>query len=266
MKNSNVFVFFLAFLFFSGLNAQTITLTTPDMTVNHGEDFDLEVRVEDFDQIISLQFAVFWDPSVIEFKSVKDYSLPEVDQAANELNYQMYGHLGKLRFFWFDPDPNFSGVSLDDGTAIFKIQFKAVGGNASTSTVEVSFDNETPPLPLEFVDKDGQEVDLEINVGTVTISGSTAASETVTQDFTFYQNHPNPFTDQTNISFTLNKSSEIELSIRDHQGKLIHERSGNFSGGLHTIQINRNMFASAGSYFITLKTENATATRQLIAQ
>ncbi len=266
MKNSNVFVFFLACLLSIGLNAQTLNLITPDMTVKQGDVFDMEVRVENFDTIISLQFAVFWDASVIEFQSVKDYNLPEVDIAANEQNYLMYGHLGKLRFFWFDPDTNFSGVTLDDGTAIFKIQFKAIGSNASTTLVEVASDPDIPPLPLEFVNTSGQEVELDINAGLVTIDGTTSTKESVTQEFTLFQNSPNPFTDLTNISFYLNQSSKAQLSIYDHSGKVVLERVENFARGLHTIQVNRDLFTSAGSYFFTLKTENATATRQLVAQ
>lgn len=266
MKISNVFVFFLTYLFSIGLNAQTVNLTTPDMTVQQGDYFDMEVRIENFDEIISLQFAVFWDETVLDFQGVTDYNLPEVDISANEQNYMLYGHLGKLRFFWFDPDPTFSGVTLDDGTAIFKIQFKAIGSNASTSLVEVAADPDIPPLPLEFVNAAGQEVDIDINVGVVTIDGVNASEESVTQDFTLFQNNPNPFTDLTNISFHLKQSSKTKLSIYDHSGKVVFERNENFTSGLHTIQVNRDLFTSAGSYFFTLKTENATATRQLVVQ
>ena len=49
------------------------------------------------------------------------------------------------------------------------------------------------------VNKDGQEVDTEIMSGTVTIDGALAAKESVTQDFTLFQNNPNPFSENTKI-------------------------------------------------------------------
>ena len=260
MNKINVFFTFLAFAFALNLNAQTVNISTPDMLVQEGETFQMEVKVADFDLMIALQFAVFWDSDVIEFVGTGDYNLPGLD--VND-NFNVMG--SKMRFNWVDTDPTFSGYSLADGESLFTITFKAVGGPAMTSMVEIKGDEANPVFPVEFTAVSGV-VPVNAESGKVTIDGVSASSETITSEFTLFQNSPNPFRTQTNISFQLNQTSQAKIKIYDHSGKTVFEKNALYTSGLHKIQVDRDLFQSAGSYFFTLKTENATATRQLIVQ
>ena len=266
MKNLNAFTLFFLLLAFS-VNAQTLKVNTmPDKIVQPNEVFDVGINVVGFEDIQSLQFGVVWDPAVIDFVAIHGHQLPDV--TIDNIN-TMYTDEGKLRFLWEDA-PLYLGQTIDDNTSIFNIRFKAVGAAAWSTSIEVAGDSLPSFFPLEFVDVDGVDLaasgDLEIEAGIVTIDGVNASKETVTQDFTLYQNNPNPFSTETNISFYLNQSSSTQLSIHDHTGRVVFERNNDYTGGLHTIQVSRDLFTSAGSYFFTLKTENATATRQLVVQ
>jgi hypothetical protein len=265
MKKSNVLLGLLFFFAAFNLNAQSLMLsTTPDKVVQEGEVFSIDVKVKDFTNIISCQFAIFWDANVLQYIGVNNHSLPDV---TSENVNPMFSNEGMIRFNWVTPDPSFAGFSLNDNMQIFTISFKAIGGPAMQSMVEISGDdNPDNPFPVEFIDEGDMEVPVNITSGTVTIDGVNASKETVTQDFTLFQNNPNPFRTQTNISFNLNQSSQTQLSIRDQAGKVVYETNGSYTSGLHTIQLSRDLFTSAGSYFFTLKTENATATRQLVVQ
>ncbi|MEO1261943.1 MAG: T9SS type A sorting domain-containing protein [Bacteroidota bacterium] len=255
-------LFFLAFTLMA--NAQSLLIDTkPDKIVQEGEVFSIDVTVNDFEEVVSCQFAVFWDPQVLQYIGVNNHSLPEVN--SDNLS-AMNADEGKFRFSWYDPSTNVEGVTLADGSAIFSVQFKAIGGPAMSSIIEVGQDTAHPIFYLEFVNADSEQFEVNFNFGQVTIDGINSSRETITQDFTLFQNNPNPFTTTTNLSFSLNQRSQAQLSIHDHAGKLIFEQNENYSAGLHTIQIDRNLFSSAGSYFFTLKTENATATRQLVVQ
>ena len=269
MKKLNIYTLLAAFLFSFSINAQSLMLDTkPDKVVQEGEVFSVDVSAEDFNEVISCQFAVFWDPAVLQYIAVNNYNLPGIVDTSdvNDNINEMYAHQGKIRFNWYDPDPNFAGYSLDDGAPVFTIHFKAIGEPAWKSMIEVATDEAHPMFPIEFVNKDGIALDVEIDPGCVTIDGVNASRETITQDFTLFQNSPNPFTTETNISFSLNQYSDAQLSIHNHAGKVVFEKSADFTAGLHTIQVNRDLFSAAGSYFFTLKTENATATRQLVVQ
>lgn len=268
MKKLNVYTLLVALFFSFSIQAQSLMLDTkPDKVVQEGEVFSVDVSAEDFDKVISCQFAVFWDPTVLQYIAVNNFNLPGIiDTSYTDNVNEMYAHVGKIRFNWVDPDPLFSGFTLDDDSPVFTMHFKAIGEPAWYSMIEVMTDEAHPMFPIEFVNTDGVELGVEIDPGVVTIDGVNASKETITEEFTLFQNSPNPFTTTTNISFNLNQKSNTQLSIYDHAGKTVYENKAELTAGSHTIQVSRDLFSSAGSYFFTLKTENATATRQLVVQ
>lgn len=257
MKKNNVYLVFLALLFTAGLQAQQVTLKTADMVVAPGANVHLDVQVEDFEVIIGTQFSINWDPAVLEYISVDNFGLPNVSLDGN------FGAMdvseGKLRFIWYQQE--LTGVTLDDMSTIFSVWFKAVGDPSTSSQVMITSD----PIDIEIVDPQGV-VPYVVNNGTVTIEGANASNETITQDFILFQNSPNPFTDITYISFNLQQPANGQLVIHNGAGKVIFQQNGVFNTGLNRIPVSRDLFQTAGSYFYTLKTKRAVATRQLIAQ
>lgn len=264
MKKINTLIAAFALLLSYQLSAQEVTLTTNDMVVTPGNNFQMDVKVADFDDIATAQFAMFWDPAIIEYVGVADFGLPELSASDN---FGVMGvEEGKLRFNWIDPDPLLNGVTLDDETVIFSVVFKAVGGAAQSSEFRIDSDMVFPQMPVEVISSIEGELMVNITNSTVTMDGVSSAFETKTNEFVLLQNSPNPFIDETNITFELNHTSNTLLSIHDHTGKKVFEQTKTYSSGSHTVQIARDLFQSAGSYFYTLTTDNATATRQLIVQ
>src|SRR3989339_1551618 len=85
----------------------------------------------------------------------------------------------------------------------------------------------------------------------------------VAMDFKLNQNYPNPFNPATTISFNLNKSAQVKLSIYDALGRLVKELlNDQLSEGHHNIEWNstNSSGASVGSgvyiYKITVRAEN----------
>lgn len=239
------------------LNAQTVTLKTPDIEVDPDATFSLDLQVEDFEMITGLQFSVNWDPAVLEFANVDNFGLPGMTTDGNFGLTQV--NQGVLRFAWYQQE--LTGVTLDDMSSIFSIKFKVVGQPNSNTQVTIT----DQPIVVEVVSTSGM-MPYNIENGTVTVMGPNAANETLTTDFVLYQNSPNPFTDVTYIRFDLNKSTQTHLSIYDQTGRVVYTESAFFNAGSHAIPIERNLFQSAGTYVYTLQTANGTATRQLIAQ
>ncbi len=82
--------------------------------------------------------------------------------------------------------------------------------------------------------------------------------------FKLNQNYPNPFNPSTNISFSLDKNSEIKLSLYDVTGKLIRVlREGFFRAGDYEFNYDfQNL--SAGIYFYSLETPDKKLTNKMI--
>ncbi|MCB0520803.1 MAG: T9SS type A sorting domain-containing protein [Lewinellaceae bacterium] len=261
MKKINTLTILLTLLLSVSLAAQSVTLKTPEMIVQPQETFKLKVQVEDFKDVVAAQFALYWDSNVLQFKGLQDFGLP--DMVANEPTFSLMSvSEGKLRFSWNDLLA--TGVSVADMSTLFSINFKVIGPLYSNSVIQIAGDSIPTYFPIEIATNNGI-LDVDISTGNVLVGGVNATTESVTEDFTLYQNSPNPFTDVTYITFNLNSSTQAQLSIYDNAGRVIFDQNAMFAAGKHSIPVKREMFQSSGAYFFTLKTQNATATRQLIA-
>lgn len=267
MKKHNFYSLLLVFLSAFSLNAQSVSITLPEMNVDPGQWFSVDVKASDFDNMVGMQYILKWNPEIIQFQSVSSLNsnLPDFSVVNNfNIAGSSEGRL-KMLWIWFDAVQNI-GVTLDDNSTLFKVNFKAIGEKGTSSTIDIVGDTTlVPPFYLEFTNFN-QEVDANIDNGKVTINGVNASQESFTEDFTLFQNSPNPFTELTYISFNLNVGSDAKLTIFDNSGKLVYQENKKFPAGISRIPVRRDMLTSAGSYFYTLETARATATRQLIMQ
>jgi hypothetical protein len=262
MKKINTLSLLIACFLAANLTAQQVTVKSEDMTVQPQETFSVEIKVDDFNDVVAAQFALFWDDNVLEFVDVDDFGLPNVSKPGN-FNL-MHTEEGRLRFYW--EDVLAEGVSVDDMATIFSVKFKAIGPLYSSSTIQISADTTANStfFPIEFASNNG-ELDVEVLNGTVLVGGLNASTETETTDFTLFQNSPNPFTEITYINFDLKYATHAQLSIFDNAGKVVFEQNAMFAAGKNSVPVKRDIFQSSGAYYFTLKTEKATATKQLIA-
>jgi len=81
-----------------------------------------------------------------------------------------------------------------------------------------------------------------------------------------FQNYPNPFSDQTNISFILGSEKPAQINIQDILGKTVLTRDfGRLPAGEHTITIDiRDL--SSGIYYYTLLAGDQSQTRKMILE
>lgn len=74
--------------------------------------------------------------------------------------------------------------------------------------------------------------------------------------FELKQNYPNPFNPSTTISFVLDTSSEISLSVYDVMGRKVADlANGNYSSGSHSVTFEAGQLSS-GIYLYMLETES----------
>ena len=86
------------------------------------------VRVSNFKDVTGVQFTLEWDPTLLRFIAVKDFNLPDLRNG----NYGMQqSSLGRVTFVWYDRSS--SGVSLVDGSNIFRVQFEDLSQNLHSS-------------------------------------------------------------------------------------------------------------------------------------
>ncbi len=88
-------------------------------------------------------------------------------------------------------------------------------------------------------------------------------------DFVLYPNYPNPFNNQTVISFNLVKSRFVQLNILNLRGQIIDNiLDGNLSPGFHEVQWkaydSRGNILPSGIYLIQIKTDKVVKTEKMV--
>jgi hypothetical protein len=78
------------------------------------------------------------------------------------------------------------------------------------------------------------------------------------------QNEPNPWGNQTKISFILPQDQYIELKIYDLAGKLYYLKKGVFQEGRNELILEKSTLGSAGIYYYSLHTKKSQFTKKMI--
>ena len=91
----------------------------------------------------------------------------------------------------------------------------------------------------------------------------------VPNSFTLNQNYPNPFNPSTSISFSIPETANVEVEIRDINGRLIKSLSNRIQkAGLTNLIWNstneEGLNVSAGVYFYSVKVNNNIQTKKMI--
>jgi len=87
---------------------------------------------------------------------------------------------------------------------------------------------------------------------------------TATDGYVLYQNTPNPFRSETNISFEIPSTQNIKINIFDVTGKVINTIEREFSKGYNTVTISKEVLNTAGVLYYSLEAGQFTATRKMV--
>ncbi|HMR88028.1 MAG TPA: dockerin type I domain-containing protein, partial [Saprospiraceae bacterium] len=82
--------------------------------------------------------------------------------------------------------------------------------------------------------------------------------------FVVDQNVPNPFRDQTSISFELPETDEVRFEVKNIKGELIFSNAKVYEKGRNTIEFKRNASLTSGVYYYTVTSTDSSATFKMI--
>lgn len=139
------------------------------------ENFAIPVTASEFDLVTSFQFTISWDNSLMHFDTIS-YRLPELGSTllTNELEDE-----GVLTVSWYDV--NVEGLTIDDFTALFHINFTAIAGNQTN--INVTFENQPTPKEVSaYVDNSIEIVEANYNGGAVNIDEPTLENYELVND------------------------------------------------------------------------------------
>ncbi len=161
---NTVFISFLTICFllfgFSSSKAQVV------FTVNDNEgaqNVAVDITVENFDDIVSTQFSVNWDPAYLGIDSVGNFGLPSLSLG----NFSTDSTSGYMILAWVDP--LVVGNTLADGSILFTLYFDVLQEGPS----DICITND--PVIIEITDISISVIPHIVNCGEVIGAGTTVS-------------------------------------------------------------------------------------------
>jgi hypothetical protein len=103
----------------------------------------------------------------------------------------------------------------------------------------------------------------EVNVQLMTCVGINDDGP-IPEGITLEQNYPNPFNPSTEISFNLDKETDLSLSVYDQKGSKVKEYSTKkYAPGRHSVEFNGEALSS-GVYYYILRNASGSISRKML--
>ncbi|MBT8229376.1 MAG: hypothetical protein KJO50_03890, partial [Bacteroidia bacterium] len=147
---------------------------------NQGQTFDVDVRVADFDNLLSAQLFVLWDSTVLEIDTIPFIStdLADFNNSALTLPEQTASMVkGRLRMSWFAFD--LVPKSLPDDHLLFTMRFNTLGAPCDTTSISIG---DIPSVQIEVIDENFDNIGAVADPMPVMVPGTDCGGGTGNQD------------------------------------------------------------------------------------
>jgi hypothetical protein len=236
-----------AFLLLAPVSALAIELAIPNLSGSPFDKLAVPVVVTGFTDVAGVELHIAYDDGNLTIDSVTSASL-----AGATINA---GLAGQVHVVW---DSN-NAISIPDGNAVIVMFFTVKDGAAGTS--DFNFYGH-----IELTDRSGVPYPVSWTNGTATIipTGVDDHGARIPGMFTLWQNRPNPFNPTTTIAFTLEKTTDVTITVFNVSGQEVDQIDlGRKAAGLHSFEYSGAKLAS-GIYTYRLTAGGISRSKQMV--
>lgn len=147
---------------------------------------------------------------------------------------------------------NVQGVSVNEGVTMFTIKVKKSNSTALADALRLN----------KFTFSDEAYVDVNLLIKDIEFIYPHA--EVLKDEFDLFQNEPNPFSEQTNIMFSIPESGLVKFSIYDVNGVEHYRFENTFAKGLNQINLTQENIGKSGVFYYKLEMGSFLATKKMI--
>jgi subtilisin-like proprotein convertase family protein len=185
----------------------------------------IPVYAASFTDVLGYQFTLHFDQELLEFKEV----LP-VGLELNESNFGLHNiSKGIITTSWNSSEP----VILNSETPLFTLKFKLKSAVEKEIKLRISSDITRSEA-------------YDVGLNSMDIRFTILGNQNLANDFELRQNIPNPFKENTQISFVLPEAAKAKITISDIAGKVIKTISGTYNKGENSITLNKQDLGASG--------------------
>ena len=152
---------------------ECLMVEVPEVSGQTNTEICVPVKVNLFDSIVSAQFSVNYNDTLLSFTEAKNLNLENL--SLSDINHPSSGD---ITVSWLSSD-NVNGTTVNDQTTIFDLCFQAIGQSGGVTELALS----NNPMPVSLSNSLGTNLNLDGNVGTITIIGDLCANDTENPEF-----------------------------------------------------------------------------------
>lgn len=224
-------------------SASVLELSTNDQSYTNGDIVNVEITSDNFEEMLGYQFTIDMDASL----SFVDVEAGAMNVSTDNLGLAL-AERGKISMSWNQVQP----VSFSSEEVLFTLVFRAESNGSVKTGVTLTSDITS----AESYTKEFEVADIALNV-------RDAVSEEISS-FELLQNRPNPFNENTTISFVLSEEANTVLTVYDITGKIVHTQSGTYGKGMNSIELSSQQIATPGVLYYQLEANGSVATKKMI--
>lgn len=197
----------------------------------------IDVKAKDFITMLGYQMTMNIDPAKAEILEI----IPGALRGLSSENFGYHGaHGATITTSWHTVQP----LSFMDETVLFSLVIEA---REEVMLSEILTVNSDITAAEAYSDQNGvMNVDLMF----------TTEKGFEKNNFTLYQNHPNPFEGETKIGFYLDNANEATLSIYSIDGKQLFQQKDTYEAGYHETVIRADQLGEGGMMYYQLDVPN----------
>ncbi len=220
-------------------------LEIDDRTTVAGELYRVEFKSKDFNDITGFQFTVKYDRQVLTFDKIEAgvLSIDESNFGTNNINN------GIITTSWNEREAQ----TVDKNTVLFTLVFHASANAKIGNSIAITGDVTS-----------AEAYDAQLNVKDISLGVRTEKGIIESGIFELYQNTPNPFSQETNISFRLPEAGPVKLSLYEVTGKILRVYEVKGTKGINILKVKRSDLNATGVLYYQLDAANHSETKRMI--
>ena len=230
-------------------NDESLILTTANRAIKAGKTYQLDFTAKAFNAIKAYQFTLNFDKAYLQFF---DVSFNENTPLNSDYFFTNGKEDGRLTSVWY----NINEAEVAPDAVLFSLTFQALQDAAQLSDLLQISSDITPAVAATWADR---PINVEVSFSDLLNTSPTLAHTT----FELHQNRPNPFSDETIISFNLPEQANAQLSIMDISGKIVKVYKGTFQQGYNELKIQASDLPNAQILYYKLESAAHTAVRKM---
>ena len=201
--------------------AQVPENATPGATIK------IPISTKFFRDIASYSYTLNWDPSVLKFVTL--------NSKAHDPRIGIHSvERGALPLLWVQEYAQ--GEHLPDGTVLYELEFEVIGDIGSQALIEFG----ESITPMEAYTGSLLRYAVVSSGGNTQVGlQSTSISQDDIEGYRLIQNRPNPFSQSTEILFSIPTREEVTISIYNGLGQIVWKGTDIYQPGPHSVTWNR---------------------------